>query len=93
MGIIKNFKEVSRGGGFEFWVLKRPDQEGAHKWYYWSGMSPDEVMLIRCFDTKLDGRCRRAPHSAFEDNRFLEDAPRESIEVRCLVFWEDQAPE
>ncbi|KPI39513.1 uncharacterized protein AB675_5161 [Cyphellophora attinorum] len=65
--------------------------EGGHKWWYYEGMTKDEVLFIKCFDSKTDGRCRRAPHSAFDDPRYeSEETPRESIEVRCLVFWEDQ---
>ena len=38
-----------------------------HRWYYKSGMEPGEVLLIKCFDSKEDGRARRVPHTAFED--------------------------
>lgn len=62
----------------------------AHRWYYKKGLTPDEVLLIKCFDSKTDGRARRVPHTAFEDPTSSADAPaRESIEVRCLVFHED----
>ena len=37
------------------------------KWYIVSGMEPDEVLLIKCFDSsKKEGLARRCPHSAFE---------------------------
>lgn len=61
----------------------------AHKWYYKSGLRPDEALLIKCFDSKGDGRARRVPHTAFEDpaSGAQSDAPaRQSIEVRALVF-------
>lgn len=62
----------------------------SHRWYYKSGLSPDEVLLIKCFDSKKDGRARRVPHTAFVDPTAPEGAPgRESIETRCLVFHED----
>lgn len=58
-----------------------------HRWYYRSGLAPDQVLLIKCFDSKTDGRARRVPHTAFEDPSAPADAPtRESIEVRALVF-------
>ncbi|CAK7209724.1 hypothetical protein SCUCBS95973_000537 [Sporothrix curviconia] len=64
--------------------------DAGHKWYYKSGLSPQEVLLIKCFDSKTDGRARRVPHSAFEDPAFGEEAPaRQSIEVRALVFHPD----
>lgn len=63
-----------------------------HKWYYASNMTPDEVLLLKMYDTKLDGRARKCPHSAFK--RSYDEGPaRESIETRCLVFWEDQERE
>jgi hypothetical protein len=77
---------VSKGKGFEvFNVAANPE----HRWYYASKMASDETLMIKCFDSKTDGRARRVPHSAFqtEDD---QGPPRQSIEVRCLVFWEDQ---
>ncbi|KAI0803907.1 hypothetical protein GGR55DRAFT_699832 [Xylaria sp. FL0064] len=57
------------------------------RWYYKRGLTPQEVLLIKCFDSKTDGRARRIPHTAFVDPSSKPDAPaRESIEVRCLVF-------
>lgn len=62
----------------------------SHRWFYKKGLKPEEVLLIKCFDSKTDGRARRVPHTAFADPTAPEDAPtRESIEVRCLVFHED----
>ena len=76
----------AKAGSVQVWnVAASPN----HKWYYASNMSPDEVMLIKCFDSKLDGRARRCPHTAFK-SPFDEGPARESVEVRCLVFWEDQ---
>ncbi|KAI0081647.1 hypothetical protein K474DRAFT_1635579 [Panus rudis PR-1116 ss-1] len=57
-----------------------------HKWHYLSSQAPDEVLLIKCFDSEVD-RARLTPHSAFLDETSPKEAPqRESIEVRCLVF-------
>jgi hypothetical protein len=57
-------------------------------WYYKSGLTPEEVLLIKCFDSKLDGRARRVPHTAFEVPNTEDREGRESIEVRALVFHE-----
>ncbi|KAF2162781.1 hypothetical protein M409DRAFT_27019 [Zasmidium cellare ATCC 36951] len=71
------------------WYLQRGE---GHKWYWPSEMQPDEALLIKCFDSKKDGRARRAPHSAMKTPG--DHGPtRESVEVRCLVFWEDQEKE
>ncbi|KAH7141001.1 amino acid permease-domain-containing protein [Dactylonectria macrodidyma] len=60
------------------------------KWFYKSYLSPEEVLLIKCFDSKKDGRARRVPHTAFVDPSSADDAPsRESIEIRALVFHPD----
>lgn len=54
------------------------------QWHYWSGVDNDERILIQCFDSEKGGRLA---HTAFEDPRTPKGArPRESIEVRALVF-------
>lgn len=67
-----------------------------HKFYYMKDMTPDEVMLLKCFDSYGEGMPNgkkgvavRTPHTAFIDPATPEGAPgRQSIEVRCLVFYE-----
>jgi hypothetical protein len=59
----------------------------AHRWYYVPEMQTDEALLLKCFDSATDGRARFAPHTAFDDPTAPADAlPRESIEIRTLVF-------
>jgi len=61
----------------------------AHRWFYVPEMQPDEALLLKCYDSTTDGRARFAPHTAFDDPTAPADAlPRESIEVRTLVFHE-----
>jgi hypothetical protein len=61
----------------------------SHRWFYVPQMQPDEALLLKCFDSATDGRARFAPHTAFEDPTAPADAPpRESIEIRTLVFHE-----
>lgn len=56
------------------------------RWYYAPEMTPDEVLLIKGWDSREDGRARFAPHGAFALPDMPEDAPpRESIEVRTYV--------
>jgi hypothetical protein len=58
-----------------------------HQWFYAPAMTADEVLLLKCYDSRTDGRSRFAPHSAFVDPSTPADAPpRESIELRTLVF-------
>ena len=77
--------------GYSGWtasIKHHPDQ----KWYYLSGMTGDERLLLECFDSEalkegsgVEGG--RLAHTAFADPRSRPDAEgRESIEVRTLVF-------
>jgi len=68
--------------GETYSVLYNPE----HKWYYKSSQRNDEVILIKCFDTKTD-RARVTPHTAIKDPTSPENPRlRESIEIRALVF-------
>jgi hypothetical protein len=61
----------------------------SQRWYYAPAMTPDEVLLIKGWDSLDDGRARFTPHGAFELPDTPEGAPaRESIEVRTLVVIE-----
>ena len=60
----------------------------AHRWLYFPRMTPDETILIKCYDTRTDV-ARFAPHSAFTDPTTPEGAPpRESIEIRTVAFFD-----
>ena len=61
------------------------------EWWYLSGMTGDERILLECFDSESlkagSGIGGRVPHTAFEHPGTREGAEgRESIEVRALVF-------
>jgi hypothetical protein len=61
----------------------------AHRWFYVPEMRSDEAILIKCYDSATDGRARFTAHTAFDDPSAPADAlPRESIELRTLVFFE-----
>jgi len=54
-------------------------------------MTPEDFWLIKCYDSSMEGKARRTPHSAFElPGQDGSMKGRESIEVRCLVFWENE---
>lgn len=66
-----------------------------HKFFYMKDMTPEETMFIKCFDSRSQnvggtkGLAGLTPHTAFVDPNSPPDAPgRQSIEVRCLVFYE-----
>ncbi|KAK3720598.1 hypothetical protein LTR37_003647 [Vermiconidia calcicola] len=63
-----------------------PSEE--HKFYYMKDMKPEEVMMLKCFDSRGEGMPNgvkgiavRTPHTAFIDPDTPQDAPgRQSIE-------------
>ena len=62
----------------------------AHRWYFKYAQQPDEVTLIKCYDSvTAPGVARRVPHSAFVDSAEEDKEQRESIEVRTLVFYDN----
>ncbi|KKY14601.1 hypothetical protein UCRPC4_g06688 [Phaeomoniella chlamydospora] len=76
----------------ETFAVKQSDR---HRLYYMKDMEPDEVMFIKCFDSRSqtmggkEGLAHCTPHTAFADPQTPADVPgRQSIEVRCLVFYE-----
>ena len=59
----------------------------AHTWYYAPELRREEALLLKIMDSKTDGRARFMPHTSFTDPTTPADAfPRESIELRTLVF-------
>lgn len=78
-------------------ALIYPDRRGevfrmtfspAHRWYYFPDMKIEELIFIKCYDSLEDGRARWSAHTAFDDPSCPADSPpRQSIEVRTLVWW------
>jgi hypothetical protein len=69
----------------ESWVVRHSPE---HRWYYKYRMTPKDLLLIKCFDSETE-LARRALHSAFEDPAHRDKESRQSIEIRCLVCYED----
>jgi len=69
----------------EIFVMRH---SGAHRWWYFPKMTPENVLLLKTYDSETDGRARFLGHSAFEDPNTPADAPvRESIEIRTIAFF------
>jgi len=94
-----DFRSIDRKEDLVPTKLRYPDRDGetfgvkynsGHKWKYVRGMTPDEFVLIKCFDSQEDGKTAiLTPHTAFQDPSTPPDAPlRESIELRLLVFYD-----
>jgi len=61
----------------------------SQRWYFAPRMTPDEVLLIKSWDSLDDDRARFTPHGAFELPDTDKSAPpRESIEIRTFVIVE-----
>ncbi len=57
------------------------------RWSYFPQMRVDEAALIKSYDSRTDV-ARFTPHGAFDDPTMQAGAPpRESIEIRALVFY------
>jgi hypothetical protein len=59
------------------------------RWYYFPKMQRDEVVILKCFDSLTDGTARWTAHGSFKDPTSPPGAaPRESIEIRTLYFFD-----
>jgi len=82
---------------FQKYFLRYRDRDGEnyslryspdHKWYYFPKMTPDDIILLKTFDSADDGTARFVGHSAFIDPTSPPNAPmRESCEIRTIVFY------
>lgn len=65
-----------------------------HRWYYLSNMVRDEALMLQCWTNGKDGGAR-TPHSGVMDDAWTDRVvekgkERQSIEVRALVFFENE---
>jgi hypothetical protein len=68
----------------EYYLLRANPE---HRWFYYSGMSPTEVLLFRQFDSDVEGPSG-CPHSSFAHPDHSSAPPRLSIEARACAFFE-----
>jgi hypothetical protein len=60
----------------------------AHRWWYFPKMTPENVVLLKTYESETDGRARFLGHSAFDDpNTPANAVVRESIEIRTMAFF------
>ncbi len=57
-----------------------------HRWWYFSNMQRDEVVLLKFYDSDKTSTCR-VPHTAFRDRSFPDAHIRESIEFRTFAYF------
>ena len=88
---LVNLKVVYPTYEFESTTIKSPEgrTDMGHRWWYMSHQTPEEALCLKTFDSKTDGRARRVPHSSFADREYEDRDARMSVELRALVFHED----
>jgi hypothetical protein len=59
----------------------------AHRWWYFSNMTRDEVLLFKFHDSDPT-KALRTPHTAFQDPSFADARIRESVEFRTIAYFE-----
>jgi hypothetical protein len=59
----------------------------AHRWWYFSNMERDDVLLFKFHDSD-HGRTWRCPHTAFHDTSLPGAQIRASIELRAVAYWD-----
>ena len=88
----RSWVESYGGGSFGFETFGvRGDHADAHRWFTFPGMTKDETLLFRTYDSALAerGEAFWTPHSAFLDPAIApeETARRASVEMRVLCLW------
>jgi hypothetical protein len=57
-----------------------------HRWWYFPDMTPEEVLLLKFYDSDHT-RAWRCPHTAFRDTSRPDARPRRSMEFRVMAFF------
>ncbi|MFD3731826.1 CmcJ/NvfI family oxidoreductase [Streptomyces sp. NPDC058632] len=93
---------------FPEWLKDRESysvkHDSRHRWHYWRSLSPDEVLLFKCYDSAsrslalaADGAERPGladvaglcPHTAFHDEKGPDVGHlRTSLEMRAVLFYD-----
>ena len=59
-----------------------------HKWWYFPHMIPNQVILLKTFDSATDVRARFVSHTAFDDPTSPANATmREIVETRTICAF------
>ncbi|KAI0426232.1 hypothetical protein F5Y09DRAFT_334319 [Xylaria sp. FL1042] len=85
-GTSSFYDSISKGDGFQTLEVRANPK---HKWYYLSEMQPDEVLVFKGYDSK-NTSTSRCCHASFRHPQTVNDAPRESMEMRFFVFYENE---
>ena len=81
---------VAGGRSFDALAVQKSDRSGAHRWFVFPDMTPDEVVAFRTYDTELVAAHRTwfTPHTAFRDPGVEPGRPgRTSLELRVMCLY------
>lgn len=85
-GTSSFYQAISKGGGFQVLEIRYNPK---HDWYYCSDMRPDEALVFKVYDSKNTSQSRCC-HASFGLPDTANNAPRESMEMRFFIFYEDE---
>lgn len=81
---------VPNVGEIENFSIRPPREEGAHEFVYVRGQRPEQALVFRIYDGRVDGQGKRSngvAHSSFVDPGTEGEAPRRSVEVRSFCVF------
>jgi hypothetical protein len=71
--------------------LAKASPEGKHRWYWCRDQRPDELTILKFFDSESEKPGSKIaggiPHCSFHLEGTDDLPPRESLEVRVIAFW------
>ncbi len=83
-GFIRNQRRYRDRTAETYHIAHNP----AHRWYYFPLMTRGEALVFKVFDSDASAGTRFTAHTSFDDPTTPPGAkPRESIEMRALVFY------
>ncbi|SMY28942.1 unnamed protein product [Zymoseptoria tritici ST99CH_1A5] len=63
-----------------------PLEGGGYRWHFMDHQTSDELLFMKMSDSNQDVKAKCCPHASFRQTDDPNARPRESIEVRALVF-------
>lgn len=84
IGFVSNQRRYRDRTAETYHITHHPD----HRWYYFPEMTRDEAIVFKVFDSDASAGTRFTAHTGFDDPTTKPGAaPRQSIEMRALVFY------
>ncbi|KAK4542700.1 hypothetical protein LTR36_006272 [Oleoguttula mirabilis] len=83
---------VPNVGEIENFVIRPPIEEGRHSFVYVRHQRPEQALVFRIYDGRVDGvvgekRSHGVAHTSFPDPGTEDEAPRQSVEVRSFCIF------